>query len=742
MHIRRLKHILKTGLFSATVAAFIIESYKKLSPDSGDTTNALLAQISVQLVNVSNGTPLVSVAAQSGQPFKPTASAVRVNVLWFLSLILSLTCALSATLMQQWVRRYQELAQRPGAFHRRGRMRAYIFDGMDKFEMARAVATMPVLLHLSVFLFFAGLVEFLFPIYATVAYATLGCVVVFALAYAVLTVLPNIYLDCPYATPLTGLAWRISQFSVIGYLWTILKIESLYRKSLSKLWSLANQHAPEPRGLKRWRETVEKQVKMRREWFSQGMRKNVELSAYRADSTVVTSALVWTLAALDEDKEIEDFAAQVPGFFDSRVVPDATLAVLPLMSHQPNTDPIFGSRLYDLLKTCIRETSIQVLDENMRKKRVWVCMKCLWYFGKAYNQLGSSQVLPSYFPNALASPEITRHVQAEKESDVRVIGRCFGALVVNKLIADLESRTDSINDGELACLSAILGTKSHDVKLLLSQPGAAALVNMISLTFDKIGGLATETVSSSVLVMVRQTLDILSQAQENTEVQLNRPVAIINGSDGMFEYILVSRLLNLLNTCMQGTSPLPEGVRTSCLRVCVKGLWYFGRAFNQRGNLVPLPSYICVAFTNPEMSRRIREQRDLAFHVVGRCFEALVVNKLAADINSRNVPVTNGELASLSGILGTKSDDVMLLLSHPGTIKFTNMVFLALDDFLFYQDFYPFSHEAVPSYVLDVVQQTSSALSQALPPELNAKMGPSQTDTLMNVSNGQCILVL
>jgi hypothetical protein len=126
-HIHRLNHILKTGLFSATVASFIIESYKQLSPNPSDTTNALLTQISQQLANNSNGTPLTSVAVQGSQPFKPTASAVRVNVLWFLSLILSLSCALSATLMQQWARRYRELAQRRGAFHRRGRMRAYIF---------------------------------------------------------------------------------------------------------------------------------------------------------------------------------------------------------------------------------------------------------------------------------------------------------------------------------------------------------------------------------------------------------------------------------------------------------------------------------------------------------------------------------------------------------------------------------------------------------------------------------------
>jgi len=524
---------------------------------------------------------------------------------------------------------------------------------------------------------------------------------------------------------------------VFGFLWTVLKIEGLFHKSFSKLWSLAYQYAPEPNVLKRWRETLENQVKIRRQWFSQGMQKSVELSAYRADSTVVTSALVWTLAALNEDKEIEDFAARIPGFFDSRVVPDATLAVLPLMSHQPNTDPIFGSRLYDLLETCIPETSI--LDEKMRKNRLRVCMKCLWYFGRAYNQLGTFQVLPSYFPHALASPEIIRRVQAEEDSGVRVIGRCFGALIVNRLTADLVSRADPITDRKLACLSAILGTESRDVELLLSQPGAVALVNMISLAFDEIGGLVTDTVPSGVVEVVHQTLGILSQAlssQKNAEVQLDQPIAIMNGSDGMFECILVSHLLDLLNTCIQVTSPLTEGVRTSCLRVCLKGLWYFVRAFNQLGKSVPLPSYICIAVTDPEMTHCISGSHDLAVRVIGCCVGALVVSKLAADINSRNVPVSNDELACLSTILGIKSDDVMLFLSHPGAIEFTKLYFLALDNF------YIFATFRVPLYALDVIQQTTSALSQALPPELNAEMRLNLTNTLINVSKGQCELIL
>ena len=730
--------MLKTGLFSATVAAFIIESYQNLSPDSGDTTNALLAQISQQLVNISHGAPLTIVTAQSNQPFKPTASAVRVNVLWFLSLVLSLSCALSATLMQQWARRYRELAQRRGAFHRRGRMRAYIFDGISRFGMARAVATMPTLLHISVFLFFAGLVDFLFPIHATVAYTTLGCITFFALAYAILTILPNIYHSCPYATPLSGFTWRMSHLAVIGFLWTTLKIEGAFSKSLSQLWSLFDQPTPEPDGLNSWRKTLKNQVQIRRQWLSQGMRKSIEFSAYKADSTIVTSALECTLTALEEERELEDFSSRVPGFFDSSVVSDATLAILPLMSHQPNSEPILGSRLYDLLKSCKPESSS--LDEEMRNNRLRACLKCLWSFAKAYNQVEPSQALPSYFPYALASPEITRLFQAEKDSGVRVIGRCYGALIVNKLVTDLESRADSISDQELACLSAILGDNSHDVKLFLCQPGAVTLMNLISLTSDDMDCLVTDTVLSCVWDVVQQTFDILFQAVSSPEaanVQLDRPSTIIKRSGpsgGNFGCILESRLLDLLDTCLQVTSPIEERVRTSCLRMCLKGLWYFGRTSNQLENSTLLPSFN-FALTNPEMIRRIHEKHDLTVRVIGRCVQALVVNKLATDFKSRSITVSDDELVCLSDILGIKSHDAMLLLSHPGAIEFTNIIFLALDHFVC-------GSTRISSDVPDVLQETLGILSRALPADLNIAIPLHQTDTRMNVPEGQYILVL
>ncbi|SRR6266702_3043563 len=170
--------------------------------------------------------------------------------------------------------------------------------------------------------------------------------------------------------------------------------------------------------------------------------------------------------------------------------------------------------------------------------------------------------------------------------------------------------------------------------------------------------------------------------------------------------------------------------------MCLKSLWNVLRASNEPGNLVPLPSYIYGAFTNSVMTRRIREQSDLAVRVIGRCVGALIVNKLAADINSRNVPVSNDELACLSVILGFKSDDVMLLLSHPGAIEFMNVVSLA------WVNIDSSASASVPSDVPDVFQQTFGILSQALPVELNATIQLNRTDTLMNVADGKCELVL
>ncbi|KAI0317048.1 hypothetical protein OF83DRAFT_1059314, partial [Amylostereum chailletii] len=167
-----------TGLFSATIATFLAESYQQLQPDSGSQTVALLSQISHQLAAASGSTNFTlppgakNPAIQSD--FKAPRTAVWVNALWFISLVLNIKCALAATLIRQWARRYEQMAHHPSSNACiRARIRFYVAECVDGSMVSSALNTIPFILHVSVFLFLTGLVIFLSAINGTVMVAVL-----------------------------------------------------------------------------------------------------------------------------------------------------------------------------------------------------------------------------------------------------------------------------------------------------------------------------------------------------------------------------------------------------------------------------------------------------------------------------------------------------------------------------------------------------------------------------------------
>jgi hypothetical protein len=245
---------------------------------------------------------------------------------------------------------------------------------------------------------------------------------------------------------------------------------------------------------------------------------------------------------------------------------------------------------------------------------------------------------------------------------------------------------------------------------------------MISLGFGEVGTLVADEIPPDVLDVVQQTLAILSQdhlSQEDPELQTEQTVAVFSNSNGKFEHILVSRLFDLLATCIQAPSPLTEDVRMSCLRMCLTGLWHFAKMLNQSGNSVHLPSYIYSAFSDPVVTRHIHQEGDLTIRVMGHCIRALVINKLA--VNIKSYPVTDPELACLSAILDTESHDVKLCLSQSGAVELVNMASPTRPNIC---------SAGVPSDIQDVVQQTFGILSM------------DQADTLVNAFNGKRGFVL
>ncbi len=186
----------KTAIFAAMVTIFIVESYKMLSPASGDQTVFLLDQLSQQLAGLANGT---DVQPQPYPPFSPRLSIIYVNSLWLLSLVLSTTSAFLATLSWQWAHRYLQLPQIQSMPRERARVRSILFLGTLKYRMHYLVETAPTLLHISLFLFNVGLVIFFFTIYKPVAIVVLVSVGFFGAAYFIMTILPCLDHVCPYS---------------------------------------------------------------------------------------------------------------------------------------------------------------------------------------------------------------------------------------------------------------------------------------------------------------------------------------------------------------------------------------------------------------------------------------------------------------------------------------------------------------------------------------------------------------
>ncbi|KAJ7869072.1 hypothetical protein B0H13DRAFT_1635339, partial [Mycena leptocephala] len=170
-------------------------------------TIALLTQISHQLDPRLDASSVAVIST----PFIPSTSSLACNTLWFLSLGLSLSCALIATLVEQWSRDFiQRTEMRPSPIIR-ARIFSYLYFGIQRFGMHTMVEFIPFLLHISLLLFFAGLVAFFYPINLTimvVASILLGLV---SVTYIYLTVLPIFFSDSPYRTPLSNMAWTLYQ---------------------------------------------------------------------------------------------------------------------------------------------------------------------------------------------------------------------------------------------------------------------------------------------------------------------------------------------------------------------------------------------------------------------------------------------------------------------------------------------------------------------------------------------------
>jgi len=217
------------------VTAFIIESYKSLRQDTGDLSALILQRILVQLESGPNGTTSPPLANSTQVPFSPTPSDVHVNILWFLSLVLSLSTVLIGIIALQWLR--EHLRSRPELEPQIGFSYHHMsVESLDSWYLPQIFTILPVLLLLALVFFLVGVIEFLWNLNSTVAIpiiVAVGMTLLFLLGTTIFSTLQALSLflprwlgedkprsPCPYRSPQS---WAFHQL-IRPLITTLLKI--------------------------------------------------------------------------------------------------------------------------------------------------------------------------------------------------------------------------------------------------------------------------------------------------------------------------------------------------------------------------------------------------------------------------------------------------------------------------------------------------------------------------------------
>jgi len=157
----------------------------------------------------------------------PTMLELRwVNGLWFAALACSLSTALFSMLAKQWLQAEPNVSGSP---RQRARQRQRRYMQMQTWHVLAVINALPLLLHATLLLFFAGLLVLLWTGNHAITIATSAIVALVFVCYFGSMLLSMLYPDCPYQHPISQqlrhwITWRynggssgVSRESHLGY---------------------------------------------------------------------------------------------------------------------------------------------------------------------------------------------------------------------------------------------------------------------------------------------------------------------------------------------------------------------------------------------------------------------------------------------------------------------------------------------------------------------------------------------
>ncbi|KZW03854.1 hypothetical protein EXIGLDRAFT_758172 [Exidia glandulosa HHB12029] len=189
------------GLFSAVATAFVVESAKLLQPDN----DAYMATSLYLLVAASGASGTASLPLPPKLETSVSMLSRWINGLWFTSLLLSLTVALLSILVKQWIGEYisRNAASAESRRHWARRRQLY-FQALTAWPVAYLVSLLPLMLHLSLFSFLAGIICYLWSLDQAIGVWFIMLSVALVVFYLACTFVPIWRPESPTHTPLVN----------------------------------------------------------------------------------------------------------------------------------------------------------------------------------------------------------------------------------------------------------------------------------------------------------------------------------------------------------------------------------------------------------------------------------------------------------------------------------------------------------------------------------------------------------
>lgn len=346
-----------------------------------------------------------------------------------------------ATMFQQWARQYVRFTQPPRRSpRRRARIRVLFSGSVDKMFIKTLSILLPCYLHFSIFLFFMGLIIYLFNVNDILFIHTLWFFVLCMATYTFLTFLPLFQTDSLLYTPIS--AFPASFIALL----TCLVHTTFADRFKFKFWNVF-------------------------EWLFEDVSNPVEKISLKRSSEIDTLILESTLNSLgDDDAQPEDFFRSIPNFFSSKWV-----KLLPTNLPTGLRDA-FKEALYDFLDDTFRSTTI---PESAKTSRLIIGLDAS---RAALGPSGPSwildEILNENWPELLRSVEFGHSLRSWAHSNDEE-----NALYIRSIIYHVVAGAENRNDRWLALAGNQLGMSEGHLQHYLGHGDSILLANLIDIAY-------------------------------------------------------------------------------------------------------------------------------------------------------------------------------------------------------------------------------------------------------------------